>query len=512
MATMTWMSQSCVMAEELTTLDRELGEMESCNATEDEVQKRAQAVLARLPAPESVGSVPTRARVLCLRCRAQLLLSHVSVEAERDCHAALKLNPDNATTWILLSECLLRRNACKDACDALDSALRLAPTCTAALCQYSQVQRNRCSERDLTLAQRTAYLHASVEKARSAIRTNMNSGYAWYMLSLALLAMMTVDGVSMEKLSKALAAIVQAERRTTCCVYNSVGGGGNDPRLDSNGGSNRVVSTYDDDDDATTPSTVCENADVIYNKAVIEGLLGYFGDAAVDYARAHALDSLRLKGTRYLSMAMAGIVEQARNRMKNVQSIGKREFVKLQARLSRWQSGGGGGEDGRDSNKPATSSRKSDARVRRAESNGGQDGGGCDSDRGGADVAVELRKESGNDRRRRAFVVIDVLSKAAMQPLILLVSDVNSQFSFVLIYEVNSTLFKIGDVISLPTTQAPVQVCHHIPRLNLPDLDNEELTLTMRHYYTVRDQVQLNNKALPSSAAVPLQMSSRLFA
>lgn len=413
------MSASTDNAKALDSLEQQLAELMAIKVFNNTVQEGAQHILDTMPSPDTEKDTDLKVRLLLLRCKAKLLMPFVSKDAEKDLHMALKLKQGSAETWVELSECFLRRNAFKEACDALDNALRIEPNNAAALCKYSQVQRNRCGEAGLTSEQKTEFLNDSVAKAREAVQANVDDGDAWHTLSLSLLSAATAEGMTFGGAKKALAAMQQAARK------------------------------------------VSDDPDVYFNKAVLESLVGEFGAAVADFARAHELDSKRLKGTKQLCQNNAAVLQRAVVRMKNAVGIGRRDLKKIQTNL--------------------------------------------------ANAVAKARKNGSASPSYTYVAVVDIVTEPAMQPQALLAVDEHEAFSFVLLYGVSGGSFKIGDVVSFPTSKTQqTEVCHHIPAAPLVDVD--ELSLTMKHYYTDANSVLVNERSLPSQSRVPLQLSSRLFA
>ncbi|XP_050340811.1 uncharacterized protein LOC126767302 [Bactrocera neohumeralis] len=106
---------------------------------------------------------------------------------------------------------------------------------------------------------------------------------------------------------------------------------------------------------------------------------------------------------------------------------------------------------------------------------------------------------------------VDILTEATMQPQAVLV--VNEQGAFPLSSRTAwaATPVKIGDVISFPLAKVQqLDVVHHLPAA--PQMDIEELSLSMKHYYVNAENLFVNGRALPSQSRVSLQLSSRLFA
>jgi tetratricopeptide (TPR) repeat protein len=398
----------------LDALEKEVAELKKIRVFNDTVRKGAEQVLASVPPPDKEKDPNTKVRILLLRSRAALLLPRVSRQAEKDLNAALKLQPGSADTWVELSECLLRRNAFKEACDALDSGLRVDPQHTEALCKYSQIQRNRCGEAGVTPEQRKAFLDDAVSKSRAAVAVDIDNAEAWNTLALSLLSKATLEGMTFGGARKALSAMLQAEKKAP------------------------------------------EDPDVPYNKGVLESLLGHFGTAAMDFWRAYQLDSDRLKGTRQLCEANTKVLLRAQNRMKTVNGIGKREFKKLCTRVE------------------------------------------------------QAHKKYSQNASAKLVGVVDIITEPTMQPVTLLVSDEKGNFGMVLLHEVRSTTFKIGDVLAYAAS-TPVETVTHSVTAG-PAVSEGSVDLTIEHVYPNAKAMLVNGQPLPSSAHVPLQMTSRLFA
>ncbi|CAJ1010784.1 putative Tetratricopeptide repeat [Leishmania naiffi] len=397
----------------LAALEKEVADLKRIRVFNETVRTGVERILASLPLPDEKDAA-TKVRILLLRSQAMLLLPRVSREAEKDLNSALKLQPSSATTWVELSECLLRRNAFKEACEALDNALRVNPAHTEALCKYSQIQRNRCGEEGVTPEQRKVYLEDAVTKARAAVNTNVDDPDAWNSLALSLLSKVALEGMTFDGVRKALAAMQQAERKCP------------------------------------------EDPDVPYNKAVLESLLGHFGAAAMDYWKAHNLDNERLRGTRHLSEENAKVLLRAQSRMKTSNSIGNRDFKKICTRIE------------------------------------------------------QTHRKYTQNTSAKVVGVVDIITEPAMQPVALLVSDDKENFGLLLLHEVRATHFKIGDVIAYPVA-TPVEVITHNV-VACPGVEAEPLNLTLTHAYPNPKAILVNGQPLPSSAHVPLQMTSRLFA
>ncbi|CCW68190.1 unnamed protein product [Phytomonas sp. Hart1] len=402
----------------LDVFDKELEALEKVKVFDDDVKSGSERILRALPSLDGERDTDTKVRILLLRSRARLLLPCVSKEAERDIQTALKLR-QCPMTWLDLSECYLRRNAFKEACDALDNALLMDPGNTAVLCRYSQIQRNRCSEKGLTEAQRLIFLSDAVSKSHKAVQTNVEDPDAWNSLSLSLLSKAAAGRIGYDAIRKALAAIQQALKR------------------------------------------VQDDPDLHYNKGVLESLLGHFGEAAMEAFRAHELDGHRLKGAKSLCEQNIDLLRKAINRGKILRTMMKRDLKKFLASISE------------------TVKRRATQKVT--------------LESAWIDMAV-----------------VEALSEPTMQPLVILTVNQESDLFTVLLYEVNNSCVKIGDVISFPAASQHMTILHEVSAI--PFLQIDEFSTSMVHYYPFLDAVEINGKPISVKNRVPVQMCSRLFA
>lgn len=413
------MESASFPAETLESLEERLAELTAVKVFDQRVSEGVQSILNAMPSPDEEKNTDRKVRLLLLRSKAKLLIPLASKEAERDLHMVLKLRQGSADAWIELSECFLRRNAFKEACEALDNALRAEPKSIAALCKYSQVLRNRCGEAGVTHEQKMLYLGDSVARAREAVQSDVDSGDAWNTLSLSLLSVATAEGMTFVGARKALAAMQQAARKVS-----------GDP-------------------------------DIHFNKAVLESLVGEFGAAVADFGCAFNLDSARLKGTKRLCQENAAVLQRTVTRMKNAFGIGRRDIKKTQTNL--------------------------------------------------ANAVAKAKSVASPSSNHKYVAVVDIVTEPSMQPQALLALDEQESFSFVLLYGVSGSSFKIADVVSFPMAQTQqMEITHNVP--DVPQVDVAALSLTIKHYYTDANQLLVNGRVLPSHSRVPLQLSSRLFA
>jgi tetratricopeptide (TPR) repeat protein len=235
----------------------------------DAVKAETEAVLAELPSPDQAGlDAARKARVLTLRARARLILPAYSKEAEADLSKALKLRPGDTAAWVAMSECLWKRDALKEARDALDSALSVDPKCVPALAQLSRILRAFCSRKEIPSEERVQLMELSVAKAKEAVAIDMTSGEAWAALGIALMQQTVALGMDLGLLRKALQALTQAGRRNE------------------------------------------QDPDIAYNRGVVRKCLGEYGAACSDFAKAYELDpaglSTALKEKQSVAALLAG--------------------------------------------------------------------------------------------------------------------------------------------------------------------------------------------------------------
>ncbi|CUG91054.1 Hypothetical protein, putative [Bodo saltans] len=222
----------------------------------DDVKAAVEDILSKAPNPETCGTADQKIRAYLLRARAKLLLPVFSKEAELEINKALKLNQKAPDTWVTLSEAYWRRNALREARDALDSALRVDPKHQGALTQYSRILRSMCSAPDTPNDQKLVLLKESEDKAREAVAVNPEDGDAWSVLGVAILQQAVGKGMELPLMKKSLAALNQA------CTK------------------------------------IPTNPDVYFNRAVVHGVFGHFGAAVADYVKAYELDPKGLKRAR----------------------------------------------------------------------------------------------------------------------------------------------------------------------------------------------------------------------
>ncbi|ORC90708.1 tetratricopeptide repeat domain 5 [Trypanosoma theileri] len=272
-------------------LESKLDELTRIKVFDDDVRSGVDSLLESMPNPDEERDPDRRIRLLVLRCKALTLLPVFSMEAERDCSAALKLRHDRPDLWVLLSECLARRRATREACDALDHALRLDAANVEALCQYSRLLRGLSADPQVPAGERQRHLLEAVARGKAAASAAPGCADGWHSYAIALLSAALADGVDLAGVRRAALAMRQA---------------------------------------ATLASS---DPDVRFNKAAIEGLLGHFGTAACDLLAAHEADPRRLPGTLRLLEDHIAILRRARSRIDSAQQTGKRAFAALLAKL-----------------------------------------------------------------------------------------------------------------------------------------------------------------------------------
>ncbi|ESL11852.1 hypothetical protein TRSC58_00389 [Trypanosoma rangeli SC58] len=272
-------------------LERRLDELQKVKVFDENVRGGVDRLLASTSNVEEERDPDMKVRLLFLRCKALTLLPIFSMEAEQGCGAALKLRHDRPDLWVLLSECLARRNATREACDALDNALRLDPHNVEALCQYSRLLRTLSSDPKLTPAERLQHLNDSVARGKAAAAARPTNTDGWQCYSIALLSKALSNGVDIAGAQHALQAMRQAARISP------------------------------------------EDPDVRFNKGGIEGFLGHFGNAACDFLAAYEVDRKRLKGTKQVLEDHLTVLRRAESRIKSAHQAGKRNFLSLLAKV-----------------------------------------------------------------------------------------------------------------------------------------------------------------------------------
>lgn len=219
----------------------------------EQVKTSVEALLAQIPSPEAQTSPEAKIRAYLLRAKARLLLPVFSKEAEQDINKALKLNQSAPQSWVALSEAYWRRNALREARDALDSALRVDAKFQPALAQYSRILRSMCGSPDVPSQEKLALLTEAESKAKAAVAVDPSDGDSWSALAVTILQLAVANGMDLPLLKKALASLTQAVNKS--------------PR----------------------------NPDVYYNRGVVHAAFGHFGSAIEDFVKAYELDPKGLK-------------------------------------------------------------------------------------------------------------------------------------------------------------------------------------------------------------------------
>lgn len=251
-----------------------------------EVENEVKYILSHLPPlPEEPELVEDKVRILQIRSNVRLLKPSACSECEEDLNKILKLNKGSFETWVSLGECLLRRNACKEAMEAVNNAIRLDPQYPPALCLYSQILRCRCSSQEnLLIDEKKLLLDDAIAKSKACIALNVENGDAWNSLALSLLSRATLEGASRADLRRAFSAIEQAVKQSP------------------------------------------EDPDVRFNKGMLESLLGRFDAAAVELVRAHKIDKKGLKGVKSEYEENVGVLRRIVSTIENIQGTGKRDY------------------------------------------------------------------------------------------------------------------------------------------------------------------------------------------
>jgi tetratricopeptide (TPR) repeat protein len=288
----------------------------------EEIKQEALSIIQSLAGVESSeANAAKKAASLVLRARARLLLPAYDKDAEADLAKALKLRAADTEAWIAMSECLWKREALKEARDALESALASDPEHVGALCQLSRIVRAQCGKLSGSAnaaEEQTALLNTAVEKARAALRVDPTSAEAWACLGVALMQQTVAMGMDLSILRKASQALTQA-------------GKGAEP-----------------------------HPDIVYNRGVARKCLGEYGAALADFKLAYELDPKGLAGAKRevqqvttMLNGFAGVVNTYRgdqvrsrdlkakvlNKLPLADAATKREFQPLRAVLARGSQG-----------------------------------------------------------------------------------------------------------------------------------------------------------------------------
>ncbi|KAG8341461.1 hypothetical protein TRVL_07709 [Trypanosoma vivax] len=405
-------------------LEKELEALSEIRVFNDHVQTGVDRILGLMPRPDEERNPEEKVRLLTLRSRARLLLPVFSAEAERDCSAALKLCGDRADLWVLLSECLLRRNASREACSALDNALQADERNVKALCQYSQVLRSMSSDASLTPAERKQYIADSVIRAKTAVAACPTNADGWHSYGISLLSEALASGTNISGACKSLQAFQRAA------------------------------------------SLVPSDPDIRCNKSTVEGLLGNFGNAAVDLIAALEADSVRLKGTEKQLELFVTTLRHVQSRMECLKQSGGKPLRTLMAKLSKRTVG---------------------------------------------TTVKDVLEGKAPTPCTVVLGVLDVLGESSMEPLVTLAMDRNKEFVLLLFYGLRRGALKINN--SIVTISAPpsvvTQVEHHVPAV--PLLDTKELSMSCIQVYADTNSTLVNDAPISPHMQVQPRMSSRLF-
>ena len=258
----------------------ELGNLVYCPEIKNEVEQLIQAV----PNIDDIKDTKDKVRALLIRGKTRLLLPTYSKEVDQDIDRALKLNQNEPASWVALSESYWRRNAVREARDALESALRIDPKYQPALCQYSRILRSMCSVEDVPAEQKMAYLVEAVAKAKESVAVDASHGESWAVYGVALLQETVGRGMELPLMKKALAALNQAAIKMPT------------------------------------------NPDVFYNRGAIHQTFGYFGAAVQDFLKAYELDPRGLKQARLNAEQNYSIIKKAHDKMKAFGGMREADF------------------------------------------------------------------------------------------------------------------------------------------------------------------------------------------
>lgn len=274
------------MTVSLEDLEREVQELGFLVYSE-QVKSSVEELLSKIPNPDVQTQADAKIRLYLLRARARLLLPIFSKEAEQDINRALKLNQSAPLSWVVLSEAYWRRNALREARDALDSALRVDPKFQPALAQYSRILRSMCGAADIPAQEKLALLTEAEAKAKEAVAVNPADGDSWSALAVTILQLAVANGMELPLLKKALASLTQAVQKS--------------PR----------------------------NPDVYYNRGVVHSAFGHFGSAIADFVKAYELDPKGLKFAKANAEKSLAMLQKIRSKTSaGFAGMNERDFKK----------------------------------------------------------------------------------------------------------------------------------------------------------------------------------------
>lgn len=207
-----------------------------------------------------------------------------------------------------------------------------------------------------------------------------------------------------------------------------------------------------------------DDPDVHFNKGMMESLLGRFDTAAVELIRAHELDRNGLKVAKAAYEENVGILRRICSTIENTKGVGKKDFIKCVKELEFFS------------------------------------------------------KKYGNQNGTIGhFSVLNVVSAPTMQPVVLLTLDVHNRFVLLLIYQVRSGAFRIGETVSVPITDLEVENSKPLMSQRVepyPPFDQTEpVEVNLpRFFVDCPHLLQINGREVPEGFRASLQVSAKLFA
>jgi tetratricopeptide (TPR) repeat protein len=284
------MSTAKPLPELLTQLEKDVDRLQHVPFGEL-ILTEVERILNALPDPAAVPTAQDKVRVFLLRGKTQLLLPKFIKEVEVDLNRALKLNQSNPDVWVALAESLMRRNAMKEARDAIETALRHAPKHVDALVKASQILRFQFNaEKGMKTEDRIQLLNDSMVRAKEAVATDMNRSDCWAALGMSYLQLSIIQDMSMDLAKKSLKAYNQAEAKM---------------------------------------NPDCPDPDLFFNRAVVLRTFGEFSKAATDFQRAYEIDPKGLPQAKVMAESALNILRTAGNYLaKQYGGLPEAEFTK----------------------------------------------------------------------------------------------------------------------------------------------------------------------------------------
>jgi len=519
-----------------------------------------------LPTFESLGR-KEKIKILLLRARTNLLLPVFSADAEADLNRALKLDQTSADPLILLSECLWRKNALKEACEAIESALRIKPGAAAALCQQSRLLRSLVSsETDKAAASGneggTSSTNGSFTTAPNA-GANVDpssylSGFGSPAAAIAAAALAKdgggvnantsphstptlppanppgFDAMSIEERKALTDKTIELAREAVkadpvgseawqalgmAILFDNITNGMDMPNLKKAlGAFNQAIKNNGTEINklkekhAEAAKTdvfirmIQLNPDNFYNRAVVLECFAQYGSAASDYETAARLDPTGLRA----ALAKAKICTDIVHRFKTLTN----DSVILE------------GDTSANSAKAVTISATT-TKIRDVSQKLGSGLVGKKSAAANAgDVLMpsgpclltdvldkQFTETSASDETKQSgasvsLLVVDSLTAPTAQPLVYLCCDQNKNACALLIYRVNAQAIMKGDVISVGF---PLSSAYTLTQTIPSGSGKGDIEVRMPIVCVEPDMVTVNGAPIPSRAFTSTRLSTRLF-